>query len=139
LSPREASSPTRPLRRSTPGPGWLAFALVGRTAHPGQGGEPRGRQDVLWPGSADAVRSELERLSSDWAALLDAATAANLDRPFAFPWPEPRPFVFAAAWATSELTKSAAEIGEPAPKRAAGAAVAYRDGGLSTRRCGGFP
>ncbi|SDX68728.1 hypothetical protein SAMN05661080_00847 [Modestobacter sp. DSM 44400] len=35
----------------------------------------------------------------------------DLDRPFAFPWPEPRPFVFAAAWANSELMKNVAEIG----------------------------
>ena len=67
------------------------------------------REDVEWPGCADAVVAGLIGLHGGWAAVLETA---DLDRPVAFPWPEPRPMVNAAAWANQELMKNVAEIGQ---------------------------
>ena len=94
--------------------GWLTWHVLwwwGELLTRAGGQQPRARRDVPWPGSADALRSGLHRLSAEWTRLLAELTEAELDRPFAFPWPEPRPFVFAAAWVNSELMKNVAEIG----------------------------
>lgn len=72
---------------------------------------PPARSDVLWPGGADAVRRRLETLSAEWASALSGLDDADLDRPIAYPWPEPRPLSLALAWANSELMKNVAEIG----------------------------
>lgn len=73
--------------------------------------QPRKREDVLWPGSADAVRTRLERLSDEWGTFLAGLGDEDLDRPFAFPWSEERPLIYAVAWANVELMKNLAEIG----------------------------
>jgi hypothetical protein len=53
----------------------------------------RAREDVTWPGNADDVRNEVDRLKDEWQAVLERVTAADL------------------RWVNVELTKNAAEIG----------------------------
>jgi hypothetical protein len=72
---------------------------------------PVAREDVFWPGSAVATVKRLEELSSAWADVLAGLDDADLERPFAYPWTEPRPLRIALAWANSELMKNIAEIG----------------------------
>lgn len=72
---------------------------------------PTPRDEVFWPGSADAVRLRLETLSREWADVLDSLADADLERPVAYPWREERPLRLAIAWANSELMKNVAEIG----------------------------
>lgn len=94
--------------------GWLTWHLLwwwDELLTRARGQQPPARQDVFWPGTANDVRKRLYQLSDGWAQLLGQQTETDLDRPFAFPWPEPQPFVLAAAWANSELMKSIAEIG----------------------------
>lgn len=94
--------------------GWLTWHVQwwwGGLLARARGATPTPRDEVAWPGSADGVRAELGRLHDAWAGVLDGLTDADLDRPFAFPWPEPRPFVYAVAWANAELMKNVAEIG----------------------------
>jgi hypothetical protein len=72
---------------------------------------PPVHENVPWPGSAEAARSQLEALSVEWSDLLSGLTETDLDRPLAYPWKEPRPLSIAIAWANSELMKNVAEIG----------------------------
>lgn len=69
------------------------------------------RQEVFWPGSAEAVRRELTALSTAWTGVLSGFDPDELDRPFSHPWTEPRPISYAFAWCNSELMKNVAEIG----------------------------
>lgn len=69
------------------------------------------RQEIFWPGSAEAVRRRLETLSTGWTDVLSQLDDGDLDRPLAYPWPEPRPLRYALAWCNSELMKNIAEIG----------------------------
>lgn len=69
------------------------------------------RDEVLWPGSASAAVGRLRRLAAEWTELLSAFDEGDLERPLAYPWPEPRPLSLAIAWANSELMKNVAEIG----------------------------
>lgn len=72
---------------------------------------PPAHDEVPWPGSADATVQRLEALAAAWSALLATLDDADLDRPLAHPWPEPRPLRIALAWANAELMKNVAEIG----------------------------
>lgn len=94
--------------------GWLTWHLVWwwstLTAHATDQPVPA-REDVAWPGSAAATVERLRALHQEWAGVLDGTEDADADRPIAYPWPEPRPFVQAAAWANQELMKNVAEIG----------------------------
>ena len=72
---------------------------------------PAAHDEVAWPGSAEGVVRQLEILSVGWAEVLTGLDDADLERPFAYPWPEPRPLRIALAWANSELMKNIAEIG----------------------------
>jgi hypothetical protein len=76
-----------------------------------RGEAPAPREQVFWPGSADAVRNKLEALSGDWEAALCVLSDADLERPLAYPWPDARPLGRALAWANLELMKNVAEIG----------------------------
>jgi len=73
--------------------------------------EPVPRNEVTWPGSAEAVVTELHELSGKWTEFLDRLNPSDLEKPFEYPWPEPRPLRIALAWANSELMKNTAEIG----------------------------
>lgn len=70
------------------------------------------REQVAWPGDADAVRAWLGRLHGEWRAAIellddDALRATERTR-----WPfTGRPFGDVVAWANVELVKNAAEIG----------------------------
>jgi hypothetical protein len=70
------------------------------------------RQDVLWPGSADTVRTRIGSLAQDWREHLrrlddDALRATERTR-----WPfQGAPFGDVVAWLNVELAKNAAEIG----------------------------
>jgi len=57
------------------------------------------REDIPWPGSADATVRRLRALSNEWAAELAKLDDAALERPLAYPWNEPRPLRIAIAWA----------------------------------------
>lgn len=72
---------------------------------------PAAHDKVAWPGSADAVVQRLETLSAEWADVLNGLEDNDLERPFTYPWHEPRPLRLALAWANSELMKNVAEIG----------------------------
>ncbi|MCU1389821.1 MAG: hypothetical protein JWL72_3159 [Ilumatobacteraceae bacterium] len=69
------------------------------------------RTSVRWPGTADGIRVELERLAAAWRTMLDEAADADPNRPTVFPWPTPRPLHRLVGWANIELMKNVAEIG----------------------------
>lgn len=70
------------------------------------------REDVLWPGDADAVRSWLDGLQSDWRGAIGSLTADDLAATERSRWPfRDRSFADVVAWVNLELTKNAAEIG----------------------------
>ena len=70
------------------------------------------REGVMWPGSADGVRAEINRLATDWRSMLDRLTPADLQSVERTRWPfRDRPLGDVVAWVNVELTKNAAEIG----------------------------
>jgi hypothetical protein len=70
------------------------------------------REDVRWPGDADAVRAWITRLHDEWHAALSELDAVDLQSTQRARWPfQNRPFGDVVAWANIELTKNAAEIG----------------------------
>ena len=70
------------------------------------------RESVAWPGSAEGVRAEIDRLASTWLSVLNRTTSAELRITEQTRWPfRDRPFGDLIAWANMELTKNAAEIG----------------------------
>jgi DinB family protein len=94
--------------------GWLTWQIVWwwSNLQAAQRGEAAaGHRDVPWPGSAAAVRAKLDQLSAAWSETLGGLSEADLERPFAYPWSEPRPLRLALAWANAELMKNVAEIG----------------------------
>lgn len=76
-----------------------------------EGRTPPPREDVHWPGDAAAAVTWLRDLHSGWSGFLDSRAESDLDAPFSFPWPQPRPLSVAAAWVNGELTKNVSEIG----------------------------
>lgn len=74
--------------------------------------EPRQREDVHWPGDADATRRWIAQIHQEWRESLTAASA--LSGPASFPWPVESGYTKAdmAAWVNVELTKNAAELGQ---------------------------
>ncbi|MCU1398237.1 MAG: hypothetical protein JWN62_1346 [Acidimicrobiales bacterium] len=85
---------------------WLTSAL----AEARQEGVPE-RTSIRWPGTADGIRVELQRLADDWRTMLDDAGGLDPNRATVFPWPDPRPFHRLLGWANIELMKNVAEIG----------------------------
>jgi hypothetical protein len=70
------------------------------------------RENVMWPGNADAVREWLGRLQGEWRAAIEPITDDDLRSTHRTRWPfRDRPFGDVAAWVNVELTKNAAEIG----------------------------
>ena len=70
------------------------------------------KEDVIWPGSADGVRAELSGLHARWMDAVTALDEAALAETALTRWPfRDRPFADIVAWANTELTKSAAEMG----------------------------
>ncbi|MDR1011289.1 MAG: DinB family protein [Opitutaceae bacterium] len=94
--------------------GWITWHIIwwwsGLIAA-SKGDLPNFHDAVDWPGSAASVRDTLERLAKEWSDILSGLNDTDLERPFAYPWPEPQPLRHAIAWANSELMKNIAEIG----------------------------
>jgi hypothetical protein len=70
------------------------------------------RQNVLWPGSAESVCVWIAGLQNQWRAAIEPLNENDLRSPQRTRWPfRGRPFGDVVAWANTELTKNAAEIG----------------------------
>lgn len=70
------------------------------------------REDVTWPGSADAVREWLGQLHGQWQEALKQVSDEDLQSTERTRWPfQDRPFGDVVAWVNVELAKNAAEIG----------------------------
>ena len=70
------------------------------------------REDVTWPGSADATRNWLSELHGSWVEAVGALPEAEFASTDRARWPiRDRPFADVAAWVNLELMKNAAEIG----------------------------
>ncbi len=70
------------------------------------------REDVRWPGDAESVRQWIDDLKMRWTGTLQATDDAELAQTQLVRWPfQDRPLGELFAWANTELTKSAAEIG----------------------------
>ena len=70
------------------------------------------REDIAWPGDADTVREWIGGLQARWQDALSARTDADLASVSNVGWPfTGRRQADLFAWANTELTKSAAEIG----------------------------
>ncbi|HHT26361.1 MAG TPA: DinB family protein [Firmicutes bacterium] len=70
------------------------------------------REQVLWPGSADAVRLKLKELELQWRTRLESLTDADLQSGENSRWPlADKPFGDVVAWVNIELMKNAAEVG----------------------------
>lgn len=70
------------------------------------------REQVRWPGGADAVRGTLRKLHEEWRSAITRATDAEWESQERTRWPfRERSLADLVAWSTIELTKSAAEIG----------------------------
>lgn len=94
--------------------GWLSWHLIwwwSGALDAIEGRTPTPRELLYWPGSANGVREQLDSLANGWRCALDELDAPALERPLAFPWPEPRPLRLMLAWANMELMKNVAEIG----------------------------
>ncbi|WP_067966039.1 DinB family protein [Nocardiopsis trehalosi] len=72
------------------------------------------REEIFWPGSADAAAAWLRDLHTRWRAVLEPLTDADLDsteRTATLPWGAGMTLGDVAGWVTVELTKNVAEIG----------------------------
>lgn len=70
------------------------------------------REEICWPGDAGSVRTWVSGLHARWQDALSAQSDADLATASGVHWPfEGRPRADLFAWANTELTKSAAEIG----------------------------
>ncbi|GAB4577794.1 MAG: DinB family protein [Anaerolineales bacterium] len=70
------------------------------------------RETIPWPGNADAVRENLNRLHNEWLTALEPLTEDDLRSAYHTRWPfQGRPFGDVVAWVNLELTKNATEIG----------------------------
>jgi DinB superfamily len=70
------------------------------------------REDVTWPGGAEASRAWVGRLSDQWRTAVERLEDAEFFASTRTRWPfVERPFGDVVAWANIELTKNAAELG----------------------------
>ena len=70
------------------------------------------REDVAWPGSADAARTWIGDLHDRWRSELERLSNDDLRSTERTRWPvQDRPFADVIAWVNVELMKNAAEIG----------------------------
>jgi hypothetical protein len=98
----------------TPNIAWISWQIIwwwSGTLAAVRGSVPLAHDQVFWPGSADEVRTILESLSRDWSAFLSNLSDKDLEKPLAYPWPDPQPLSRTLAWVNSELMKNIAEIG----------------------------
>ena len=70
------------------------------------------REDVKWPGTADAMIQWLQRLHGEWRSLVENLHDDDLRSRKRSRWPmQDRPFGDVVGWVNVELTKNAAELG----------------------------
>lgn len=70
------------------------------------------REDITWPGAAEATRAWLTKLHDEWVTALAALPDDELGSTERTRWPfADKPFYQLAAWLNLELMKNAAEIG----------------------------
>lgn len=70
------------------------------------------RQDVLWPGSAEAARERIGELAAEWRERITQLTDADLRDVERTRWPfAEKPFSDVLGWLNVELAKNAAELG----------------------------
>ena len=70
------------------------------------------RENVVWPGDADAVRKWFSELQAQWREVLERVTDDDLSATQRTKWPfQGRPFGDVITWVNIELTKNAAEMG----------------------------
>jgi len=70
------------------------------------------REQVTWPGSADAVRARIGGLQREWRSVLEGLSGDDLRSTARTRWPfQDRPFADVVGWVNIELTKNAAELG----------------------------
>jgi hypothetical protein len=70
------------------------------------------RQNVTWPGSAEAVKARIGELHAEWRKQLELLNDEELRSPRLTRWPfQDKPFMDVVAWLNIELTKNAAELG----------------------------
>jgi hypothetical protein len=88
-----------------------------------QGRVPHDRTAVAWPGPGAPTVAWLRALRTEWVAVLDRLTAADLRAAAPFPWPADAGLTVAhtLAWVNGELMKNVAELGQLRLQRAAAA------------------
>lgn len=70
------------------------------------------REDVTWPGSAEAVAQRIKELAAEWRRQMQLLSDADLYDTARTRWPfAERPFSDVVGWLTVELAKNAAELG----------------------------
>lgn len=70
------------------------------------------REIVEWPGSAEAVKTAISDLQSEWRSHLARLDDDELKKTTRTKWPfQDKPFADVVAWLNVELTKNAAELG----------------------------
>jgi hypothetical protein len=79
-----------------------------------QGRTLRERTDITWPGNGPATVAWLQDLRTQWLAVLDKLTDADLDAASMLPWQPPPDNTLGhmIAWLNAELMKNVAEIGQ---------------------------
>lgn len=97
--------------------GWLTWHLgfwMSMVYDHAFGGRRLTRQDVAWPGGADAAVEWIRGCYRRWTDAVGSLTEADLDDTARGGWPytDGRPFGYFLAWFSVELTKNAAEIGQ---------------------------
>lgn len=70
------------------------------------------RQEISWPGTAEATRQRIAQLASQWRERLSQLTDADLLDVERTRWPfADKPFSDVVGWLNVELAKNAAELG----------------------------
>ena len=115
---------TQPEPIPVPTIGWITWHIGWWwtvTIDHARGRYPRDRTEISWPGDGGKTIAWLRYLRTEWSAVLDGFSDADLDRAAPFPWldePE-RTVADMVAWVNVELTKNTAEIGQLRLLRAA--------------------
>lgn len=88
-----------------------------------EGRAPRDRGEIRWPGAERATIDWLRGLRTEWLAVLERLTDADLDATAPFPWQNNPELTVAhmVGWVNAELMKNVAEIGQLRLLRAASA------------------
>ncbi|MEQ9314590.1 MAG: DinB family protein [Henriciella sp.] len=95
--------------------GWLTGHMVwwwSRVIDKSFGDGTLDADEIVWPGSGEAVVATIEGLQRSWVSHVTALDEAALCSFELTRWPfTKRPFADVVAWVNTELTKNAAEIG----------------------------